>query len=105
MIQDQKILITGGAGFIGAALAERLVDHNQVRLLDLGFEGSSLSLSRAWGHPNVTLLEGSGNGAFDRSAEAAVHKARRFEVPAESDIFERYFRRFTLLFRPEDLLR
>lgn len=53
----------------------------------------------------VTLLEGSGNVAFDRSAEAAVNKARRFEVPAESDIFERYFRRFTLLFRPEDLLR
>ena len=59
MIQDQKILITGGAGFIGAALAERLVDDNQVRMLDLGYEGSSLSLSRAWGHPNVTLLEGS----------------------------------------------
>ena len=53
----------------------------------------------------VTLLEGSGNGQFDRSAEAAVNKARRFEVPVESDIFERYFRRFTLLFRPEDLLR
>ena len=53
----------------------------------------------------VTLLEGSGNGAFDRSAEAAVRKARRFDVPKESEIFERYFRRFTLLFRPEDLLR
>ena len=53
----------------------------------------------------VILLEGSGNGAFDRSAEAAVHKARRFEVPVESEIFERYFRRFTLLFKPEDLLR
>ena len=58
MIQDQKILVTGGAGFIGAALAERLVDDNEVRVLDLGFEGSSLSLSRAWGHPNVTLVEG-----------------------------------------------
>jgi len=53
----------------------------------------------------VTLLESSGNAAFDRSAELAVQKARRFEVPAESDVFERYFRRFTLLFRPEDLLR
>ena len=53
----------------------------------------------------VTLLQGSGNGAFDRSAEAAVQKSRRFEVPVESDIFERYFRRFTLLFKPEDLLR
>lgn len=53
----------------------------------------------------VTLVESSGNAAFDRSAEAAVRKARRFEVPKESEVFERYFRRFTLLFRPEDLLR
>ena len=53
----------------------------------------------------VTLLESSGSAAFDRSAQAAVKKARRFEVPKESEIFERYFRRFTLLFRPEDLLR
>jgi colicin import membrane protein len=53
----------------------------------------------------VTVLESSGDAAFDRSAEAAVRKARRFEVPKESAMFERYFRRFTLLFRPEDLLR
>ena len=54
---------------------------------------------------SVVLLEGSGNSAFDQSAEAAVRKARRFEVPKESAMFERYFRRFALLFRPEDLLR
>jgi TonB family protein len=53
----------------------------------------------------VTVLESSGNAAFDRSAEAAVRQARRFEVPREPEMFERYFRRFTLLFRPEDLLR
>ncbi|MFP6816035.1 MAG: cell envelope integrity protein TolA [Pseudomonadales bacterium] len=53
----------------------------------------------------VMLLEGSGNDAFDRSAEAAVRKSRKFDVPVESDIFERHFRRFTLLFKPEDLLR
>lgn len=53
----------------------------------------------------VTLLESSGSGAFDQSAEAAVKKARRFEVPPESAMFEKYFRRFTLLFKPEDLLR
>lgn len=53
----------------------------------------------------VTVLESSGNSAFDRSAEAAVRKARRFEVPKEPDLFEEHFRRFTLLFRPEDLLR
>lgn len=54
---------------------------------------------------NVTILESSGNGAFDRSAEAAVRKAAPFEVPEDPDIFEEHFRRFTLLFRPEDLLR
>ncbi len=53
----------------------------------------------------VTIVESSGNSAFDRSAETAVRKARTFEVPIESAVFERYFRRFSLLFRPEDLLR
>ena len=53
----------------------------------------------------VSLVESSGSGAFDRSAEAAVRKARRFEVPKDPELFEQHFRRFTLLFRPEDLLR
>jgi len=53
----------------------------------------------------VMLVESSGNAAFDQSAEAAVKKAGRFEVPKENALFERYFRRFTLLFKPEDLLR
>ncbi len=54
---------------------------------------------------SVTVVESSGNGAFDRSAEAAVKKARDFEVPNEPELFERHFRQFSLLFRPEDLLR
>ncbi len=53
----------------------------------------------------VMLIESSGSAVFDQSAEAAVKKAGRFEVPKENALFERYFRRFTLLFKPEDLLR
>lgn len=53
----------------------------------------------------VTVVESSGNSAFDRSAEAAVRRARRFAVPEDLQLFEARFRRFTLLFRPEDLLR
>lgn len=53
----------------------------------------------------VTVVESSGSSAFDRSAEAAVRKARAFDVPREPDLFERHFRRFSLLFKPEDLLR
>lgn len=53
----------------------------------------------------VTILDSSGNPAFDRSAEQAVRKVGRFDVPKESRLFEKSFRRFTLLFKPEDLLR
>lgn len=52
---------------------------------------------------DVVLEEGSGNDAFDRSAILAVRKAQRFQVPARSRQFERDFREFTVLFRPEDL--
>lgn len=54
---------------------------------------------------SVTVISSSGNSAFDRSAEAAVRKARRFEVPGETRLFERHFRSFVLLFKPQDLLR
>lgn len=56
----------------------------------------------------VEIAESSGNAAFDRAAEAAVRKAarrQRFPVPPERSLFEAQFRRFTLLFKPEDLLR
>ncbi len=52
---------------------------------------------------NVVLEDSSGNDAFDRSALLAVRKAERFQVPPDSRQFERNFREFTVLFRPEDL--
>jgi len=53
----------------------------------------------------VNVIESSGNEAFDRSAEQAVRKARKFEVPRDNALFEARFRRFNLLFQPEDLFR
>ena len=54
---------------------------------------------------SVSVIKSSGNGAFDRSAINAVEKAGSFpelkNLPAGE--FERTFRRFRLLFRPEDL--
>lgn len=54
---------------------------------------------------DVSIARSSGNDAFDRSAVAAVRKAERFpelqELPAH--VFDAHFRRFKLLFRPEDL--
>lgn len=54
---------------------------------------------------SVTLIEGSGNSAFDQSAEQAIRQVRRFDVPTENSTFEKYFRRFYFLFQPSDLLR
>lgn len=54
---------------------------------------------------SVTLVDSSGSAAFDRSAEQAIRRARRFDVPQDNSVFEANFRRFYFLFRPEDLLR
>jgi colicin import membrane protein len=54
---------------------------------------------------SVTLVDGSGSAAFDRAAEQAIRRARRFDVPQDNSVFEANFRRFYFLFRPEDLLR
>ncbi len=51
----------------------------------------------------VSVIEGSGNAAFDRSAVVAVEKVERFVVPDDPRQFERNFREFEVLFRPEDL--
>jgi hypothetical protein len=34
-----------------------------------------------------------------------VRKVGKFDVPKDSELFEKYFRRFPVLFKPEDLLR
>lgn len=56
----------------------------------------------------VVVTRSSGDAAFDQSAVSAVQRAGRFErlqELAHKDplSFEQYFRRFKLVFRPEDL--
>lgn len=52
---------------------------------------------------NVMVIQSSGNDAFDRSAVQAVRKAQQFEVPPDAREFERNFREFSVLFKPDDL--
>ena len=53
----------------------------------------------------VSVLQSSGNNAFDRSAMTAVERSARFPDVAKLDnaLFEANFRRFQLIFKPEDL--
>ena len=52
-----RILVTGGAGFIGSHLVERLCDHNEVVVLD-NFRRDALSQTGLEDHPNVTVVRG-----------------------------------------------
>jgi nucleoside-diphosphate-sugar epimerase len=44
MLRNKKVLITGGAGFVGTALVERLAKDNEVVLLDKNFDNNSFTL-------------------------------------------------------------
>ncbi|GAA5833184.1 hypothetical protein JCM11251_005169 [Rhodosporidiobolus azoricus] len=57
--QKKRILVTGGAGFVGAHLVDRLLflGHDVV-VLDNFFSGSKSTLSHWVGHPNFELVRG-----------------------------------------------
>ncbi|GBD11054.1 Bifunctional polymyxin resistance protein ArnA [bacterium HR23] len=58
MIEGKRVLITGGGGFIGVSLAERLAPHNQVVLFDRDFSANAWAYAGLAGHPHIHLVEG-----------------------------------------------
>lgn len=57
-IRNKKILITGGAGFIGSNLCAYFLEHNTVVCLDNFATGHHHNIASFLSHPNFTLLEG-----------------------------------------------
>ncbi len=57
MLKGAHVLITGGAGFIGSALAARLADDNHIRVLDI-LRRNALSKAGLDRHPNIELVVG-----------------------------------------------
>ena len=57
MIEGKKIFITGGAGFIGTNLIERLIDTNSLVIYDT-LERNALQKTRWIDHKNLTLIHG-----------------------------------------------
>lgn len=58
MIANKKILITGGGGFIGVRLAERLVKDNELILLDTNFNRNSFAFSELKESKNLSTVKG-----------------------------------------------
>ena len=56
-MKNKRILLTGGAGFIGSQLARRLVDDNQIVIFD-NMHRDALRYTELHDHPNVTVVSG-----------------------------------------------
>ena len=53
----KKVLVTGGSGFIGSFLCERLIDEDhKVIAIDNFYTGKKTNLSKLINHPNFTLI-------------------------------------------------
>ena len=53
----KRILVTGGAGFLGSHLVDRLIEQgHDVTCLDNFFTGAKRNISHLLGHPNFELM-------------------------------------------------
>ena len=76
-LSGRRIFVTGGAGFIGTALARRLVEQNELVVLD-NLHRDSLSGSELAEHPNLSFVRG------DVRADRAVPEPATWNTPIHS---------------------
>ena len=85
MIKGKNILLTGGGGFIGVALAEKLSKYNHVVLFDKDFENNAFVFSRLKSIRNVQQIQGDildieKIARAAREAQIVVHMAAKVGV-------------------------
>lgn len=87
IIKDTKILVTGGAGFIGSNLCEELLKYNnKVACLDNFATGNRTNLAGFINNPNFRLIEGDIRNFDDckkavEGVEIVLHQAALGSVP------------------------
>jgi len=86
-IKNKKILVTGGAGFIGSNLCEELLEkENEVICLDNFSTGKRHNIENFLSDPNFTLIEGDIRNLEDcqkacEGVEFVLHQAALGSVP------------------------
>ncbi len=87
ILQDKIVLVTGGAGFIGSNLLERLLNqNNKVVCLDNFSTGKRENIAPFLENPNFTLVEGDIRNREDcdkavNGCELVLHQAALGSVP------------------------
>jgi UDP-glucose 4-epimerase len=85
MLKDLSILVTGGAGFIGSHLVDRLIEANQVTVFDNFSSGKIEHLAHLQSKDNFSLMEAD---LFDKQAleEALADRDLVFHLAANPDV-------------------
>jgi UDP-glucose 4-epimerase len=58
-LKNKNVIVTGGMGFIGSHLIERLLDDNKVTVIDNGVTGRIENIKHMLDHKNLTLIKDS----------------------------------------------
>jgi len=85
LIKGRSILVTGGAGFIGSHLVDRLVEFNRVTVLDNFSSGKMEFIENHSSNPNFGLIEA--DLRDQKAVEAALEgKDLVFHLAANPDV-------------------
>ncbi len=89
-LNGQRILLSGGAGFIGTALVRRLVEHNEIVILD-NLHRNALDRMPFKDHPNLTLVVGDvrDSEVVNQAMEGATHVVHLASIAGVDTVMRR----------------